>query len=185
MQILHCPDHWVLVAHGMLGCRIVTVYDTLQFNPRIRQQALAWMSSLTRTDEPSMTYQVAPCMRQAISSNDCGFLAIAFAVSLAFDLDPCSYIFHSKDLRLHLKECFERDQLTPFPGEMRKTLKRSITMMSESVIWTCRRTDFQDRKKTDSDWDVATCYVCRKKFHRMCVKNFPTSMQRFWTRSNH
>lgn len=67
MQILHNPDHWELVAHGMLESRRVTVYDSFQFDPKIRQQVLACMSWLTRTAEPTMNFQMSPCMRQSIA----------------------------------------------------------------------------------------------------------------------
>ena len=107
------------------------------------------------------------------TSNDCGFLAIAFAICSANDLDPYSFIFNSQQLRAHLKDCFEKDELSLFPSEPRKTLKRNRVIMTEPVICYCKQTDFLERKKTDTKWETATCFACRKQYHRMCCQSFP------------
>ena len=83
-KILRSPDHWVLVSFDMSNRHSLTVYDSLHFDPKTRQQVLACMS--WPGPKRKMDFIIVPCFRQKIHSNDCGFLAIAFAVCLANDL---------------------------------------------------------------------------------------------------
>ncbi|KAK4021165.1 hypothetical protein OUZ56_003086 [Daphnia magna] len=54
-----------------------------------RQQALACMSSLVRTKDSRMEYELSQCQRmQDENTGDCGVLCIAFAVSIANGRDP-------------------------------------------------------------------------------------------------
>lgn len=106
MQILHSPDHWLLITKGLLNTENTRVYDSLDFRRDQRKQILAGISSLVRAEENKITFEVMPCQRQQNGSNDCGILAIAFATALAFGLDPSMQFFYSSASRKHLSECF-------------------------------------------------------------------------------
>jgi Ulp1 protease family, C-terminal catalytic domain len=83
--MLHKHNHWILLAKGLLHTDIVTVYDRLTYRPNERQHVVACMSSLLSTKGRTFKYHVAPCQKQT-NDYDCGVYAIAFAVSLAFDV---------------------------------------------------------------------------------------------------
>jgi hypothetical protein len=72
-----------------------------------RQQALACMSSLVRTKDSRMEYELAQCQRmQDENTGDCGVLCIAFAVCIANGRDPTTLFFQSEVIRAHLRDCF-------------------------------------------------------------------------------
>ena len=48
-------------------------------------------------------------------SSDCGLYVIAMMTSLAYDDDPITQLYSQQELRVHLKQCFERGTLEPFP----------------------------------------------------------------------
>lgn len=171
LQILHCPDHWVLVSLGFLESDCVQVYDTLTFQKSSRQLVLACMSSLVRTEEAKMPYEIVACQRQQSGSNDCGVLAIAFATNLAHGQDPSTQIFDSKECRLHLQNAFKNGLLDIFPSRERRFVNRKNVKSHENVHCVCRRIDYVEARLAAESrmWFVIECSTCKEWFHEMCV----------------
>ena len=57
------------------------------------------------------------------NANDCGFYALAFAVSLAFCKEPFYLHYDNTTMRSHLLKCLQNGGLTDFPStpEQRKS----------------------------------------------------------------
>jgi hypothetical protein len=135
-----------------------------------RLPVLACMSSLVKTTDSTMTYQIAPCQRMSDKEiGDCGVLAIAFATAIANDKDPIQYQFNGNEIRKHLFNCFVHQEMTIFPGEKRRSTSR-IPSRKIPVYCYCRRIDFTGGGK---DWDLIECDKCEEWFHRMCVEDYP------------
>ena len=134
LQILHDGyNHSILVAKGFLHTDIVTVYDSLTFRPNERQQVVACMSSLLATKERTFKYHVVLCQKQ---TNDyaCGVYAIAFAVSLAFDLNPSELVYDTKHLRTDLRNCFKINSITPFPSTQNRCKRSAREVVYEAKL---------------------------------------------------
>lgn len=81
-----------------------------------RAQVLAWMSSLCRTPNKEMTYELASCQRMSEKEvGDCSVLSIAFATAIANGIDPIYCYIESRAIRQHLLKCFTTNEITMFP----------------------------------------------------------------------
>lgn len=63
-------------------------------------------------DKPNIVYED---VQQQTNAVDCGVFAIAFAVSIANNMNPSNQAFHIASMRSHLKTIFETKILSPFP----------------------------------------------------------------------
>lgn len=183
LQIIFSPDHWLLVAKGFSkDPDELVVYDSMQFTTSGRQQVLAVMSSLVRSEDADMAYTIAPCQRQASGSNDCGLFAIVFATSLSFGEDPSTRLYDSQSCRNHLKRCYQEKLLSLFPSTPRKvtrTVEKGV--IKQPVYCHCRRTDNEYARLNlgASDWEMVQCEKCKEHFHRMC-ENYPENPKLIW-----
>ncbi len=57
---------------------------------------------------------------QQVGSADCGLFAIAVATALASVSDPTQIIFHQSEMRQHLADCLEKNNIVPFPVKTKK-----------------------------------------------------------------
>ena len=135
-----------------------------------RLQILACMSSLLKSTDNFMTYQIAPCQRMLDKElGDCGVLAIAFATAIANDIDPINCQFNGNEVRQHLFKCFASQEMTIFPSATRRSTSR-IPSKCIPLFCHCRRINFTTGGK---DWDLIECVKCEEWFHRMCVEDYP------------
>ncbi len=133
-----------------------------------RQQILACMSSLVKSNDNFMTYQIAPCQRMLDKEiGDCGVLAIAFATAIAKGTDPINCQFHGNEMRQHLFNCFASREITIFPYATRRSTSR-IPLRNIPLFCHCQGINFN---KGGKDWDLIECVKCKEWFHRMCVED--------------
>ena len=69
---------------------------------------------------------------QPVQSNqvDCGVFSIAFAVTLALDVNPALVTYEQTSLRFHLKKCLKLGKLFPYPVINGKRQKRAKGLQS-------------------------------------------------------
>ena len=67
-------------------------------------------------------------MSKQVGSSDCGLYAVAVATALAFGIDPTASIFNQDDMSSHLKECFEKQKMDPFPVKKKSRVNNTIFM---------------------------------------------------------
>ena len=72
------------------------------------------LAQLIHTNQPFFIVDIANVNRQS-GAKDCGLFAIAYVTSLAFQQNPSLCVFEQNKMRQHLKMCFEKGKLVPFP----------------------------------------------------------------------
>ena len=58
---------------------------------------------------------MAEMQKQNLNSNNCGLFAVAVAMAILLDFDPCKILFKEDRIRYRLYKCFEEEILTMFP----------------------------------------------------------------------
>ena len=67
-------------------------------------------------------------MSKQVGSSDCRLYAVAVATALAFGIDPTASIFNQDDMSSHLKKCFEKQKMDPFPVKKKSRVNNTIFM---------------------------------------------------------
>lgn len=148
---------------------------SLNFIEEGRAQLFASISSLLRTEEKEMTYEIAPCQRMSEKDvGDCGVLAIAFATAIANGIDPINCFFESRAIRKHLFDCFVAKEITLFPSSSRRCTTRPGLKKSFPVCCYCRRTEY----KATMEWDVIECENCKDWFLRRRCTDYPSNPEK-------
>ena len=81
------------------------------------------------------TFQRRNCHKQT-GVNDCGVFAIAYAVNILNGIEPDGVVFDQSKMREHLIQCFEKQDLQPFPIYRRvETTKPTIQKDNSSTSW--------------------------------------------------
>ena len=119
VQVLHSGgNHWLTVS--TIGCKpsVVKVYDSLfsELPTQTKEQICALLAS-----KESAIELIYVNDRKQEHGCDCGLLALAFAAALCAGQYPNNLLF-KKSMRLHLLQCLEKEEVTPFPF---KTVKRN------------------------------------------------------------
>lgn len=112
IRILHTgSNHWVCISD--IGCLPgkVLLYDRL-FHDVISQEVEDQTNDLLGGNLVSLDF--VPVQQQT-NDSDCGFFAIAFAVSLALGTDPMHLTFDIHRMRSHLTACLKDKKLNMFP----------------------------------------------------------------------
>lgn len=118
-------NHWA-VSH--LTQKRVHLFDSLQpkkIAPELQKQLAALYGHLA--DEKELRVYI-PQVQLQKGTTDCGCFAVAFAVSLLFGDDPTSLLYHQKEMRRHLQECFLADLFSPFPASDKKAKRKLKTI---------------------------------------------------------
>ena len=114
VQIVHCSvrHHWITVS--TINCKKgeVRVFDSRFANCDKETEAV--IRSLYQCHTEKMKIIMSRCQKQS-GEKDCGLFAIAFAVALIFNNQPSKLKFNQQKMRSHLVECFNKQQMTPFP----------------------------------------------------------------------
>ena len=113
VQILNTGrGHWHVVSTIGASQQQVHVYDSLHSAcPTGSQLQIASLYPIKK--EPIDLYYIN--VQRQCGPNDCGLFAIAFATSLVFEISPEQCLFDQQAMRLHLFNCFEKREITPFP----------------------------------------------------------------------
>lgn len=167
LQIVHVElgqtDHWVLMS--TVGCPEgeVDLYDSLQHKPSLDTQTV--IARYLRSSSSSIRIKLINVAMQK-GSTDCGLYAIAMMTSIAFKQDPECIVYDHNGLRLHLKECFDKGIIEPFPISKKRRIKNRIVMEEVCLIYClCRLPEPEDGSK------MIGCDGCMEWFHQKCLSN--------------
>ena len=80
-------------------------------------------------------------MQKQTGAKDCGLFAIAFALSLAMDIDPCSRVYNQGCLRQELIASIETGVMKPFSSRNQKRKWRAGKITHVPVYCKCRRVE--------------------------------------------
>ena len=166
LQIVHVKlgsvDHWILLS--TIGCieGEVEVYDSLQLSPNLDTQTV--IARYLRSRMHVIRVKVANVILQK-GSSDCGLYVIAMMTSLAYDDDPVNQRYSQQELRVHLKQCFERGTLEPFPVlKTRRVKERTAKEITYSIYCKCRLPEPEDGSR------MVQCEKCQEWYHLRCLK---------------
>ena len=82
---------------------------------------------------------------------------------IAHKQDPEYVVYDRKELRLHLKECFDKGYIKPFPTSKKRRLKNCILMEEVCLIYcVCRLPETEDGSK------MVQCDGCMEWYHQKC-----------------
>ena len=97
-----------------------------------------------------------PQVQRQCGSNDCGVVAIAFALHAALGHCVGDITFDQSKLRNHLLQCFKTRKLTPFPTVDKKARKiaESYFEVKVDVFYTCMM--------PDTYGDMVQCGTCQR-----------------------
>ncbi len=93
---------------------------------------------------------------------DCGLFAVAFAFHLLHGDNIRRLTFDQGKMRRHLVECFERQELKPFPAGRRNLPRCTTKHFFIPLYCTCGMPESFDR-------NMVECEECEEWFHYKCV----------------
>jgi len=115
IQILYSSNHWVC---SYYDTKYIFIYDLLYSN-NLDENHLIMLTRLFPTyDFQKKNSIIFPLVQKQPNSNDCGVFAIAFAVSLLFNIKPEKVKYDWSKMRLHLIQIFESNVIEHFPQDL-------------------------------------------------------------------
>ena len=96
------------------------------------------------TTESSLTINVIGVQTQ-VGGADCGLFSISMAFDLCCSIDPFTQRVDQDQIRTHLLQCFEKEEITSFPEVQRKgldTMRRVVNSITVELYCICRGPDF-------------------------------------------
>ena len=101
-------------------------------------------------------------------SSDCGLYAIANATALVMGQNPASYQYDQKQMRSHLFQCLENQNITLFPVMRARRNKGNVIKAAQvvPVYCSCRMPE---------TGEMIVCTKCNEWYHMQCCKNIPSS----------
>ena len=116
VQIHHTRgNHWVVSAF-MDG--EVLVYDSLYRNiapDLVKQLKEVYKDHLQTDGETEKLRVIMPSLNPQKGGEDCGVFTAAYAYELCCGRDPALLHFDQKQMRKHLKLCFQKEEISRFP----------------------------------------------------------------------
>ena len=154
-------EHWIATACSSTGK--VCVYDS-SFTGRLthstEEQLVRFYKPLAKNGALMVT--MVP-VQQQLGSVDCGLFAIAFAFSAAREDSFSRLSFHQQGMRDHLVQCFQQQQLQPFPAsQKRKEQKNRLKHIQIHLYCTCGLPE-------SSDTQMIQCAMCQQWYHFRCM----------------
>ena len=132
LQIFHVRGcHWVAVS--TIGCAHgeVEVYDSLR-----KGLCAASLKALASIMHSPLTLKIMNVQSQP-NSTDCGPFAAAYVTELCYGRKPIDINFCVPRMRDHMKKCFLRRRMTPFPSEIRRAVRCTEIRRVHCIVTSC------------------------------------------------
>ena len=170
IQILHVDEsHWILISNidvrqDTMIQNHVCIYDSLK-SGCVSLKTKKQIASFTKPIYRELKLDIMNIMSQPDSSS-CGLFAFACAADLVHKIDPTLSQYDAQQMRPHLRTCFEKGLITPFPiTKKRRVPLGSRIWKSEQLVLVCECRMPRERKSP-----VILCMSCKNLFHIACVK---------------
>lgn len=128
IQILHtnlCGGHWIC---SYYDTKNIFIYDSLN-SKRLHEREKQFLTKLFPTYD-FITYSVQfPTVQQQPNAIDCGVFAIAFAVSLLFNIKPDKVRYDLNLMRPHLIKMFESNVIEHFPQDLIYDVSQKVPLV--------------------------------------------------------
>ena len=160
LQILHVNgNHWITVSTSVCNGTDISVLDSKYLS--LTKTTITLLSKLVRSMHKTFTVQIGNTIKQS-GDNDCGLFASAYATSLAFGHDPCSFVYDQRKMREHLFRCLQEKRIEPFPY-IRLRRKGTPRIQTVEVYCYCRCPD------NGNAMVLCDGEECGEWFHTECV----------------
>ena len=93
-------------------------------------------------------------------ASDCGLFALVYITSICNGQDPATLFYDQSAMRPHLRECFEKGEMTLFPTSIGRVHQQPIIKVIP-IYCVCQLID--DGTK------MIECTQCNKWYHVACV----------------
>ena len=164
IQIHHDGNlHWVCSRITTEG---VFLYDSF-YSGKTSEELDIQLALLYAHHEAKLKVNVVPIQQQRGGAN-CGVFAAAVCLSVATGEDPANIRWRQAHMRMHLKQCIESENVTPFPTirkPNRTTCQEPESLMTSFFIelWcVCKLPQYAFQHMVE-------CSKCERWFHKPCV----------------
>jgi hypothetical protein len=132
IQVLHCQNHWLTISNYLPNSKLPLnswfVFDSLN-NPlyflNFCKPALKCL-----TDGASEIFMYHVPVTQQVGINDCGLLALAYALSLAMEKDPSKLVFDQEKIRSEFNFMIENRSLFMFSHSVSESYDYQLNSFS-------------------------------------------------------
>ena len=143
LQILHTDgNHWIALSTFNCDAAVITVYDSKYTSVSESTQTI--LAKMVYTDRPFFSIKMASVSKQS-GSSDCGLFAIAYITHIAHELDPSLCVFNQGQMRKHLIQCFEKEELKPFPI-LKERRSSGVTKVTNCKVYCYCRCPYNGEK---------------------------------------
>ena len=152
IQVVHNDAHHWLLLSTLKG--VVSIYDSMNTTPT--ESLKRQMTQLFSPDDTIPPFERRICHKQT-GVNDCGLFSIAYAVALMNGIEPDGLIFDQSKMRNHLIDCFEKQELQPFPiyRQSRGGINKPTTQVDKNAgAWKQPRRSARVSQKNTSNTTV-------------------------------
>ena len=170
LQIIHMNNnHWIAASTIHVVDADIVLYDSKY--SCLSESSKILLSKLIKTDKPTITIKMASVTKQS-GDSDCGLFAIAYATHLSNGLDPSLCVFNQAQMRQHIINCFESENLQPFPI-IKKRRSSVLTKMIYIKVYCYCRSIYSGEKMALWNGD------CGEWYHEKCIST-PIERSRKW-----
>lgn len=162
MQILHVVerDHWVCTSYRDGTVRLYDSVSTSSLTPSLEKQMAQLYRPAIR--DGLIVVTVVPVQQQS-GGTDCGVYSIAAAYNAALGENLSQVTYNPDKMRAHLEQCFEKEELSPFPPANKPVRRCKPKHLFIHVYCVCRLPESYDSKMIE-------CEECERWFHFKCME---------------
>ena len=174
VQVVHVePNHWACLSNKFVvddrKSHTVNIYDSLHTIPDVESSIVKQACVILNSFESTITINVIDVQTQQ-GTSDCGVFALAMAADLCRDLDPATVSYHQEKMRSHLKQCYEKSHLSPFPSNICAFRKKKevVDTITVEIYCICRQPE---------KIPMVECDLCSEWYHTECVNVSDDSLE--------
>ena len=154
------PGHWACLSNKCCSSpHTIDLYDSLHSIPDESSSIVRQACTIANSQAPSISINVINCQIQ-VGGSDCGLFAVSMATDLCRDVDPYSSSYEQTRMRAHLKSCFERQQISPFPSSTVVKEQRILRTTVINLYCICRQPEI---------CPMVACDNCGEWYHKECA----------------
>ena len=161
-------NHWITVSNLLSSLEQTCIYDSyLELNVKKEQKKVSYPLTVDKAAKRDKSFtMLVEEIQQQVGGDDCGLFAIAFAVMLCFNEDPCKATYDQNIMRRDLVASFEATDIEKY-----KTSVATLDNCKQPKVlyeWTCQV--HCSCRRPDDGKEMGECIKCKVWFHKECVK---------------
>ena len=161
MQIQFVPErnHWFTSSYSPGHVKLYNSHFNNNLTPSLGVKLVQLYRPVI---EGGVLLVTAKSVQQQTGANNCGLFSIIFAYHAARALDVSHLQVEQQDMREHLHQCFELQDLTPFPPAKKSVHVSQVKHFAINVYCVCML-------PASYDTEMIMCDHCANWYHYKCV----------------